>query len=134
VLGPHDVARIEPDVERRTYRDPAGMGVELSSIERGDHTWPGSAIDRPGTTQTIAARELALDWFAAHPVDAVVAWRRRGGAPGERRPAVAAARRRPVDRRADRTGPSAHEHRDVLDVVVRHRLTVPALLDRLRGA
>ena len=64
----HDVVRIEPDVEHWTYRDcPDGMGVELYSIEHGDHTWPGSAIDRPGTTQTIDATELALDWFAAHP-------------------------------------------------------------------
>ena len=63
-----DVVRIEPDVEHWTYvACPAGMGVELYSIEHGDHTWPGTAIVRPGTTQTIDATELALDWFAAHP-------------------------------------------------------------------
>jgi polyhydroxybutyrate depolymerase len=63
-----DVVRIEPDVEHWTYRGcPAGVGVELYSIEHGDHTWPGSAIDRPGTTRTIDATELALDWFASHP-------------------------------------------------------------------
>ena len=65
-----DVVRIEPDVDHWIYRDcPTGMGVELYSIEHGDHTWPGSPIPRPGTTQTVDATELALDWFEAHPLD-----------------------------------------------------------------
>jgi len=63
-----DVERIEPDVEHWIYRGcPAGIGVELYSIEHGDHTWPGSAVPLPGTTRTIDATKLALDWFEAHP-------------------------------------------------------------------
>jgi polyhydroxybutyrate depolymerase len=63
-----DVERIEPDVEHWIYRGcPAGMGVELYSIEHGDHTWPGSSVPLPGTTHTIDATKLALDWFEAHP-------------------------------------------------------------------
>jgi polyhydroxybutyrate depolymerase len=65
-----DVVRIEPDVDHWRYRGcPPGMGVELYSIEHGDHTWPGSPIPVPGTTHTIDATELALDWFEAHPLD-----------------------------------------------------------------
>ena len=65
-----DVVRIEPDVDHWIYRDcPTGMGVELYSIVHGDHTWPGSPIPRPGTTQTVDATALALDWFEAHPLD-----------------------------------------------------------------
>jgi polyhydroxybutyrate depolymerase len=64
-----DVVRIEPDVEHWTYRDcPPGIGVEFYSIEHGDHTWPGSPVNFPGTTYTIDATEIALDWFDAHPL------------------------------------------------------------------
>jgi polyhydroxybutyrate depolymerase len=64
-----DVVRIEPDVDHWIYRDcPTGMGVELYSIVHGDHTWPGSSVPRPGTTQTVDATALALDWFEAHPL------------------------------------------------------------------
>jgi polyhydroxybutyrate depolymerase len=65
----HDVERIGSDVERWTYRDcPEGMDVVLYVVRGGGHTWPGSPIDRPGTTRTIDATEIALDWFDAHPL------------------------------------------------------------------
>jgi polyhydroxybutyrate depolymerase len=63
-----DVERIEPDVERWTFRDCRdGFGVELYSIRGGGHTWPGSPVGLPGTTTTIDATAIALDWFDAHP-------------------------------------------------------------------
>lgn len=63
-----DVVRIEPDVSHWIFRDcPTGTGVELYSIDHGGHTWPGSPITRPGTTTTIDATGIALDWFDAHP-------------------------------------------------------------------
>ncbi len=69
-----EVVRIEPDVEHWTYPGCApGLGVEFYAIEHGDHTWPGSAIALPGTTQTVDASEVALDWFAAHPMGATTA-------------------------------------------------------------
>ncbi len=62
------VQRIEPDVEHWTYTGcDAGTGVEFYSIEHGSHMWPGSPIALPGTTHTIDATKLALDWFDAHP-------------------------------------------------------------------
>lgn len=62
------VERIEPDVEHWTYRGcPEGAGVELYSVEHGGHTWPGSPIELPKTTQTIDATEIILDWFDDHP-------------------------------------------------------------------
>ncbi|UDY35112.1 alpha/beta hydrolase family esterase [Dermatobacter hominis] len=62
-----DVEAIGPDVEHWTSRGcPEGMDVELYSVRGGGHTWPGSPIDRPGTTRTIDATAIALDWFEAH--------------------------------------------------------------------
>jgi polyhydroxybutyrate depolymerase len=63
-----DVVRIEPDVSHWMFRDcPEGTGVELYSIDHGGHTWPGSPIALAGTTKTIDATGIALDWFDAHP-------------------------------------------------------------------
>lgn len=64
----HDVERIGPDVERWVFRRcPEGAGVELYSVRGGGHTWPGSPVELPGTTTTIDATGIALDWFDAHP-------------------------------------------------------------------
>lgn len=61
--------RIGDDVEHRTFEGcDAGTGVELYSIEGGGHTWPGAEITIGPTTQTIDATDLALGWFAAHPM------------------------------------------------------------------
>lgn len=62
------IVRIPPDVDHWTYHgcDP-GKGAEFYSVIHGDHTWPGSAIERPGTTHTIDATAIALAWFRDHP-------------------------------------------------------------------
>lgn len=62
------IVHIDPDVDHWTFPgcDP-GRGAEFYSVIHGDHTWPGSAIDRPGTTHTIDATAIALDWFRDHP-------------------------------------------------------------------
>lgn len=64
-----EIRHIAPDVDHWIYRCPAGKGVELYSIEHGDHTWPGSPIELPhlAKTDTISATRIALDWFGAHP-------------------------------------------------------------------
>jgi polyhydroxybutyrate depolymerase len=65
-----DVVTIGADVDHWIYRGcPDGMDVELYSIRGGGHTWPGSPIDRPGTTRTVDATAIALDWFDAHALD-----------------------------------------------------------------
>jgi polyhydroxybutyrate depolymerase len=65
---PH-IERIGDDVEHRTYGGcDAGTGVELYTIEGGGHTWPGAEITIGPTTQTIDATDIALAWFAAHPM------------------------------------------------------------------
>ena len=76
-----DVVRIEPDVEHWTYRDcPAGMGVEFYSIEHGDHTWPGTAIDPPGHDADDRRHRAGPRLVRRPPrVDAAVAWRDDGG-------------------------------------------------------
>ncbi len=62
-----DVTPIGDDVEHWQFRGcPDGMDVELYSVKGGGHTWPGSPIDLPGTTHTIDATAIALDWFDAH--------------------------------------------------------------------
>lgn len=66
------ISEVGDDVELRRFEgcDP-GFGVELSTVEGGGHTWPGSDIDiaaKDLTTDTIDATELSLDWFAAHPL------------------------------------------------------------------
>lgn len=60
-------SRIEPDVVRWAYQgcDP-GMGVELFTIEGGDHAWPGSPTSPLPTTEAIHATDVALDWLEAH--------------------------------------------------------------------
>ena len=66
------ITDIGTDVVLRTYSGcDDGVDVELYTIKGGDHTWPGADIDisgrSGGTTQTIAATKIALDWFEAHP-------------------------------------------------------------------
>lgn len=62
------IVRIEPDVDHWTFTGcDESRGAEFYSVIHGDHTWPGSAIERPGTTQTIDATAIALDWFRDHP-------------------------------------------------------------------
>lgn len=66
------ISQIGDDVELRRFDgcDP-GFGVELFTIDGGGHTWPGSDIDiaaKDLTTRTIAATDLSLDWFEAHPL------------------------------------------------------------------
>lgn len=62
---------IGDDVVLRRFEDcDPGIGVELYTVEGGDHTWPGADIEiapPDGTTQTIDATDLALAWFAEHP-------------------------------------------------------------------
>ena len=61
--------RIEPDIQIRTFTGCAdGLAATLYTIEGGGHTWPGGAVDLPqfgGTTHTISATDLVLDFFAA---------------------------------------------------------------------
>ncbi len=70
--GPEpEVSDIGEDVVLRRFTgcDP-GIDVALYTIEGGDHTWPGAGIEiapPDGTTQTIDATDLALEWFADHP-------------------------------------------------------------------
>lgn len=62
-----DESRIEPDVVHWVYRAcDDGLGVELYTIEGGNHAWPGSDADRALTTEAIDATDLSLDWFERH--------------------------------------------------------------------
>ena len=69
-----EISEIGDDVVlRRFVGCDRGIDVALYSIRGGDHTWPGASIEiapPEGTTQTIDATDLAVDWFAAHPAQA----------------------------------------------------------------
>ncbi len=61
--------RIGDDIELRSYEGcPDGLEVELYTMIGANHVWPGSPIELPGSTDTIDATELALDWFEDHPL------------------------------------------------------------------
>ena len=61
--------RIEPDIQVRTYRGcDDHLAATLYTVEGGGHTWPGGAVDLPqfgGTTHTISATDIILDFFSA---------------------------------------------------------------------
>jgi polyhydroxybutyrate depolymerase len=60
-------SRIEPDVVHWVYEGcDDGLGVELYTIEGGNHAWPGSDAERMLTTEAIDATEVTLDWFEQH--------------------------------------------------------------------
>ncbi len=63
-------SRIEPDIQKRTFVNcDDGLAATLYTIEGGGHTWPDGLVDLPqfgGTTRTINATDLILDFFAAH--------------------------------------------------------------------
>jgi len=45
-----------------------GLAATLYTIEGGGHTWPGGTVDLTqfgGTTHTISATDLILDFFSA---------------------------------------------------------------------
>lgn len=67
--GERQITPIGDDVEQWTYPDcDDGIDVVFYSIKGGGHTWPGSDINVGATTQTIDATDIALDFFAAHPM------------------------------------------------------------------
>ena len=62
-------ARIEPDIEQRTFVNcEPGLSATLYSIEGGGHTWPDATTDVGPpfgtTTHTINASDLILTFFA----------------------------------------------------------------------
>jgi polyhydroxybutyrate depolymerase len=61
--------RIEPDIQVRTFvHCDHGLSATLYTIEGGGHTWPDGIVDLPqfgGTTRTIDATDIILDFFAA---------------------------------------------------------------------
>ncbi|MFQ5557292.1 MAG: alpha/beta hydrolase family esterase, partial [Acidimicrobiales bacterium] len=70
-------ARIEPDVEVRTYGGCDGRGaLVFQVVEDGGHVWPGSTahVDSEAiagrTSMTIDATRRAWDFFASHPLPA----------------------------------------------------------------
>ena len=69
----------EPDVDpndgtrtrRTSYACPAGIGVELLTIDGGGHTWPGGAQYLPAAaigavSRDFDASERIWDFFSAH--------------------------------------------------------------------
>lgn len=64
--------RVAKDLIRRTYRCPAGVGVEFYIVEGGGHAWPGSALSKSiativgPTTSSIDATAEIYRWVTQY--------------------------------------------------------------------
>ncbi len=64
--GERTEREVADDVVLISWSCPAGKAAELYKILGGSHSWPGSESTDPGTTQSIDASDLMLDFFDEH--------------------------------------------------------------------